>query len=313
MDSWMAIGIALAVFFLVALGIVYYSLTSFIYEKVEPIYKTIHDFAETHKELRRRVAQTDLITTLNKEVEDWADKKTKEIKKLKQLEKYRKDFLGNVSHELKTPIFNIQGYVLTLLDGGLEDQAINRLYLERTERSINRMISIVEDLESISRLESGELKLNPDTFDILKLIEEVFDLLEMKAKEKGIKLSLSGTYNKPIKVYADRKRINEVLHNLIINSVNYGKKGGRTLVSVMDMGQSVLVDVNDNGIGIAEKDIPRIFERFYRTDKSRSRDAGGTGLGLAIVKHIIEAHGQTINVKSKLDKGSSFVFTLRKP
>ena len=174
------------------------------------------------------------------------------------------------------------------------------------------MISIVEDLESISRLESGEIKPNFEDFDIVKLVEEVFDGLDMRAKKKGIKLNFATSYSKPIKVKADRKRILEVISNLVVNSINYGKKNGKTTVSFMDMGQNILVDVTDDGIGISEKDIPRIFERFYRTDKSRSRDQGGTGLGLAIVKHIIEAHNQTINVRSKPDKGSSFVFTLKK-
>jgi len=299
-------------FFLLGYFIIYLTLNNFIFDKIQPIYKTIFDFAISQKELKKQLAEKDLIKQMNREVEDWADKKTKEIKKLKQLEKYRKDFLGNVMHELKTPIFNIQGYVLTLLDGGIEDASVNKLYLERTEKSINRMISIVEDLEAISRLESGELKLNQESFDIIKMVEEVFDIMYMKAKQKGIKLSFAGTYNKPVKVMADRKRIHDVMSNLVINSINYGTKGGKTTVAFMDMGQNLLVDVTDNGIGIGEKDMPRIFERFYRTDKSRSRDQGGTGLGLAIVKHIIEAHNQTINVRSRVDKGSSFVFTLKK-
>lgn len=299
-------------FFLVAWYVVYQTINSLILDKIQPIYKTIHDYAISQKELKKQLAEKDIIKQMNREVEDWADKKAKEIKKLKQLEKYRKDFLGNVMHELKTPIFNIQGYVLTLLDGGIEDSTINMLYLERTEKSINRMISIVEDLEAISRLESGELKLNLESFDIVKLTEEVFEIMDMKARQKNIKLSFASSYNKPIKVVADRKRIHDVLNNLVINSVNYGVKGGKTTVSFMDMGQNLLVDVTDNGIGIGEKDVPRIFERFYRTDKSRSRDQGGTGLGLAIVKHIIEAHNQTINVRSRADKGSSFVFTLKK-
>lgn len=309
---WIPVMAALIIFFAITYFIVYSTLNNFIFEKIQPIYKTIHDFTVTQKEIKKSLEQGDLISQINKDVEDWADKKTREIKKLKQLEKYRKDFVGNVSHELKTPIFNIQGYILTLLDGGLEDSSINRLYLERTEKSINRMISIVEDLESISRLESGEMKPEYSEFDIIKLVEEVFEGMELKAKNKSIKLGFVTNYNKPIKVVADRKRILEVMNNLVVNSVNYGRKGGKTTVSFMDMGQNILVDVTDNGIGISEKDIPRIFERFYRTDKSRSRDQGGTGLGLAIVKHIIEAHNQTINVRSKVEQGSSFVFTLKK-
>ncbi len=312
-ENWRIILIIASMgFFLFAYYIITLAFDTIIIEKIQPVYKTIHDFTISQKEIKRQLAGKNMLGEINKDVEDWADKKTKEIKKLKQQEKYRKDFLGNVMHELKTPIFNIQGYVLTLLDGGLEDPSINKLYLERTEKSINRMISIVEDLESISRFESGELKLIVEEFDIIKLVEEVFEIMEMKAKQKNIKLSLATGFNKSIKVVGDRKRIHDVMNNLIINSINYGSKGGKTVVSFMDMGQNLLIDITDNGIGISEKDIPRIFERFYRTDKSRSRDQGGTGLGLAIVKHIIEAHNQTINVRSRVDKGSSFVFTLKK-
>jgi two-component system phosphate regulon sensor histidine kinase PhoR len=235
-----------------------------------------------------------------------------EIQQLKQLEKYRKDFLGNVSHELKTPIFNIQGYILTLLEGGIDDPGINMLYLKRTERSIDRMISIIEDLEAISKLESGELELNLTRFNIYQMVEEVFDLQEVRAEKRNIKLKFGRTADRNIQVLADKPRIFQVVSNLIVNSINYGKDGGTTTVSFYDMDNLVLVEVRDNGIGIAERDLPRIFERFYRTDKSRSREQGGTGLGLAIVKHIIEAHNQTINVNSTLGKGTSFTFTLEK-
>ncbi len=310
-SQWISLTSFILIFALITYALIYYTLTNFILKKIQPIYKAIHEYTLTQKEFKKQLDK-DIISHVNREVEYWADNKSKEIKKLKQLEKYRKDFLGNVMHELKTPIFNIQGYILTLLDGGLEDHSINRLYLERTEKSINRMISIVEDLESISRLESGELKLTVEKFDLIKLVEEIFEMMEIMAKKKSIKLVFGSAYSKPLKVIADRKRIHEVLNNLIINSINYGTKDGKTTVSFMDMGESVLVEISDNGIGIPEKDIPRIFERFFRTDKSRSRDQGGTGLGLAIVKHIIEAHNQTINVRSKLEKGSSFTFTLKK-
>lgn len=309
---WFPASVSLLIFFGLSFLIIYRILSRFLFEKIQPIYKTIHDFTATERELKRKVDQGDIISRINKEVEDWADKKTREIKKLKQLEKYRRDFLGNVSHELKTPIFNIQGYILTLLDGGIDDPKVNRLYLERTEKSINRMISIVEDLESISRLESGELKLKIAKFDIVKMAEDVFEMHDMRAKEKGIKLGFGVDKPKPVMVRADKQRIFDVLNNLIYNSITYGVKNGRTKLSFMDMGGNVLVDVTDNGIGIGEAEIPRIFERFYRTDKSRSRDQGGTGLGLSIVKHVIEAHKQTINVRSKINKGSSFMFTLEK-
>ncbi|MFZ5939148.1 MAG: sensor histidine kinase [Bacteroidota bacterium] len=284
----------------------------FIEKRVNPIFKTIQSHTLSQKELRKKISSDDITRSLNQEVEDWAAGKSEEIRKLRQMEKYRKDFLGNVSHELKTPIFNIQGYVLTLLDGGIEDPNINRLYLERTEKSINRMINIVDDLESIARLESGEFKLKMESFNIVKLVEEVFEGQEMQARKMNIRLMFDSGYSKPIKVFADRKRIMEVVGNLVGNSVKYGKKNGRTIVGFTDTGDSVLVDITDDGIGIAEDDLPRIFERFYRVDKSRSRDSGGTGLGLAIVKHIIQAHNQTINVRSKPDKGSSFIFSLKK-
>jgi len=242
----------------------------------------------------------------------FASSQTMEIDRLKEMEQYRKEYLGNVSHELKTPIFNIQGYVLTLLDGGLEDADINRKYLERAEKSINRLISIVEDLETISRHESGELKLEREYFSIVQLVEEVFEAQEIRAKKRNIQLVFDKKYKKPIIVYADKTKVFQVITNLITNSIYYGKNGGKTLISFSDVKDKILVDVHDNGIGIAPADIPRIFERFYRVDKSRSREQGGTGLGLAIVKHIIEAHNETIRVKSKLKKGSSFIFSLSK-
>jgi len=310
--TWVHILLAGIVFFIFMYIIVLRIFNDFIFEKIQPIYKSIHKHALSQKALKKQIEKNDMISEVNREVENWASTKSHEITKLKQIEKYRKDFLGNVSHELKTPIFNIQGYILTLLDGGLDDKAINKLYLQRTEKSINRMISIVDDLESISRLESGEMKLNIEKFNILKMTEEVLETLEIRARSHQISLNIGSGKTKPIYVYGDRRRILEVLNNLVVNTINYGKEKGKTTVSFMDMGQSILVDVTDTGIGISEKDIPRIFERFYRTDKSRSRDEGGTGLGLAIAKHIIEAHNQTINVRSNLGKGSSFVFTLKK-
>lgn len=298
--------------FLVTFFAVRYFFRRFVEKKINPIFKTIHDITLSQKELRRKIDSEDITTDLDREVKVWARNQTDEIKKLKQMEKYRKDFLGNVSHEMKTPIFNLQGYVLTLLDGGMDDPQINKLYLERTERSINRLISIVDDLESISRLESGEFKLHIEKFNIIKLVEDIFEAQDMQKKKYGIKLGFDSNYSKPIWVNADKRRITEVLGNLIGNSIKYGKKNGKTTVSFVDTGDSILVDVSDNGIGIDEEDLPRIFERFYRVDKSRSRDSGGTGLGLSIVKHIIQAHNQTINVRSKPGKGTSFIFSLEK-
>ncbi len=292
--------------------IVYYTLNTFIFEKINPIYKTIENISLTKEELRKKLEGKDVIQEVNSMVINWARNKTKEIKKLRRLERYRKEFLGNVSHELKTPIFNIQGYVLTLLDGALDDQEINRAYLERTEKSVNRMISIIEDLESISRMETGELKLEYESFEIVQLVKDIYDLQEITSAKYDIELSFDRKYDKGIQVRADKDRITEVLNNLIVNSIFYGNKGGKTTVSFDEMGDAILVIVADNGIGIKEDEIPRLFERFYRTDKSRSRDRGGTGLGLSIVKHIIEAHNQTITVRSTPGVGSSFSFTLAK-
>ncbi len=246
------------------------------------------------------------------DVEKWTKKQIKELERLKDLERYRKEFVGNVSHELKTPIFNIQGYILTLLEGGIEDPNINKLYLQRTEKSIDRMISIVEDLESITRLESGELKLRFETFNIVKLVEDVFELEQMLANELKINLEIEDKPSRPIMVHADKKKIIEVLSNLVLNAIKYGKRKGTVGVSFLDSKDKIVVEVKDDGIGIDKKDLPRIFERFFRVDKSRSREQGGTGLGLSIVKHIIEAHGQVINVKSESNVGTTFTFSLDK-
>ena len=284
----------------------------FVESNIDPIYKNIYSYTRSTKSIRDKIKSGDVIDDMNREVKMWAHNQTEEIKKLKKLEKYQKDFLGNVSHELKTPIFNIQGYILTLLEGGIDDASINTLYLKRAERSINRMINIIEDLDSIARLESGEFTLKMEDFNLFKLFEEVIEYLEMPASQKNIKIGFDKSYNKAIMVKADRKSIVEVAGNLISNTVKYGREGGKTTIGFTDTGKQILVDITDNGIGIAEKNLPRIFDRFYRVDKSRSRESGGTGLGLAIVKHTLQAHKQTITVRSKEHKGSSFIFSLDK-
>ncbi len=303
-------------FFLFAFSflIIRYSVEKFIYEKIRIIYKTIHNLKVPKKNFREHQnGSNDLLENVNQEVLDWVENKSKEIDDLKKLEIYRREYIGNVSHELKTPIFNIQGYILTLLDGGLDDPSINKEYLLRTEKSINRMIAIIQDLEEISKLESGELKLEYSKFDIITLVKEVIEFLEIKAKKKKVKLNISDINEKQILVKADKKRIRQVLTNLIENSVKYSvNQNAVTKISFFDMDEYILVEVADNGIGVSEADIPRLFERFYRTDKGRSRGEGGTGLGLSIVKHIIEAHEQTINVRSGVGVGTTFGFTLQK-
>jgi two-component system, OmpR family, phosphate regulon sensor histidine kinase PhoR len=311
LSTWMLIFIPFI--FTTAYLTTFYVLKILIAEKIAPIYKTIREIPYEGKKLNQNGdAKKDIISEADIDVKMWASDKMAEIDRLRDLEKYRKDFIGNVSHELKTPIFNIQGYVLTLLDGGLEDPKINRLYLERTEKSIDRMISIVEDLESITKLESGEVKLKMEVFDLPRLVEDVFELEMREANERRISMNLSVKANKPLLVKADKKRIFEVFSNLIGNGIKYGKKGGNIDVVFYDINEMVLIEVSDDGIGIEKKDLLRIFERFYRVDKSRSRMQGGTGLGLSIVKHIIEAHKQTIHVKSQIDKGTTFTFMLEK-
>lgn len=288
-------------------------LEKFLYEKIRLIYKTIHDL-KVPKGQQTGISNEDILNRANQDVLDWARDRKKEIDDLRRLEAYRREYLGNVSHELKTPIFNIQGYVLTLLDGALNDPEINRKYLLRAEESINRMISIVEDLEVISRFESGELKLRMSHFDIVALSREVMEFIEIEAGKKGIRLYFGQAYDSPVIVKADRERIRQVLTNLVVNSIKYGIENGRTKFSFFDMDEHILIEVTDSGIGIPREELPRVFERFYRGDKSRSRTAGegGSGLGLAIVKHIIEAHAQTINVRSTPGVGTTFAFTLKK-
>ena len=310
-NLYYSLSISIPVFFAVSFAFVSYFINSFIYSKIKPLYQTI--YGKESDEVEVQAADSDdILSTVNREVAGWIHDRDQEIQELKQMEKYRKEFLGNVSHELKTPIFNIQGYILTLLDGGIDDPNINMRYLTRTEKSIDRMISIIEDLEAISKLEAGELELNTESFSLTQLVDDVFELQEIRANQKNIKLQYGEVSGTPIMVKADKQRIFQVVSNLIVNSINYGKKNGSTKVSLYDMDNRILVEVSDTGIGIAEESLPRIFERFYRADKSRSREEGGTGLGLAIVKHLIEAHGQRINVRSTIGQGSVFTFTLEK-
>ena len=299
--------------FLLSYFIYRYILEKFIYSKIKLIYKTIHTLKSRIKmQDMDMTLNKDIISKVNEEVTEWAQDRKQEIEELKKLEAYRREFLGNVSHELKTPLFNIQGYILTLLEGGgLEDPSINKEYLQRSEKNIDRMISIVEDLEVISRFETGEMKLDITHFDIVSLTRDVIELLEVKARKKNIRMNIREN-GKMLFIRADKERVRQVLINLMDNSIKYGKEGGNTEVSFFDMDENILIEVTDDGLGIDRKDIPRLFERFFRVDKSRSREQGGSGLGLAIVKHIIEAHHQTINVRSTIGVGTTFAFTLQK-
>ena len=280
----------------------------FIYKKIKVIYRTIHDLKLKKVDDSKEFSLTQIQT----EVEDWDKLNKEEIDRLKGLENYRREFVGNLSHELKTPIFNIQGYLLTLLEGGLHDPKINVNYLERASKSVDRMISLIEDLDDISKLESGMIELDVEKTDLVKLIKEVISSLEVKAQNYNVKLTFVDVPNKPIWVNIDKDGINQVLVNLIVNSIKYGKENGETLIKLFDMDENMLIEVADNGKGIEKQHLSRLFERFYRVDKSRARLSGGTGLGLSIVKHIIEAHNQTINVRSTPEVGSTFSFTLKK-
>ena len=253
-----------------------------------------------------------IISQVNDDVAQWARDKVNEITLLRDTEQFRREYIGNVSHELKTPLNNIQGYIETLIDGGLKDDEINMKYLERTDRNISRLISIVTDLDTISKFESGVMKLNMEDFDLVDVVEEVLDFNDQKASTKHIALKLHNATEKPVMVHADKNRIYEVITNLVVNSINYGVESGTTKVIISDIENKYLIDVQDNGIGIAEENLSRVFERFFRVDKSRSRESGGTGLGLAIVKHIMEAHNEMISVKSKIGEGTTFSFTLKK-
>jgi two-component system phosphate regulon sensor histidine kinase PhoR len=313
--NWLFLASASLGAFLFSYFIFSFIIRRFIYDKIKIIYKTIHTLKVPKEEKVKNIdLHEDIIHKVSKDVTDWAEEHKKEIDDLKKLEIYRKEFLGNVSHELKTPIFNIQGYILTLLDGAMDDPEVKKEYLEKTEKNIERMINIVQDLEIISQLESGEIKLDFSKFDIVSLTREIFELLEIKVQMKNISFQFHENIGPDTKVfvYADKDKIRQVLINLIDNSIKYGKEGGRTKLSFYDMDENVLIEVSDNGIGVEENSLPRLFERFFRVDKSRSRNQGGSGLGLAIVKHIVESHKQTINVRSAPGVGSTFSFTLKK-
>lgn len=287
-----------------------YRVERFIYRRVKKIYDDVA-LLESSTFINKPIT-TDM-ETLTREVKKFATDKKLEIEMLQVREEYRREFLGNVSHELKTPLFTVQGYISTLVDGAMEDKAIRKKYLKRAEKGVERLIYIVEDLDMISKLESGDLNIEFTKFDIVKLIRNVFDLLEMKADKKKISLAFENIYIPPIFVNGDKDKIQQVMENLIVNSIKYGKDGGLTEVSIVNLtNKKVLVRVTDNGEGIEPQNIPRLFERFYRVDKSGSRTEGGSGLGLSIVKHIIEAHKEKIYVESEFGIGSEFSFTLEK-
>lgn len=307
--SWqfcLAFAVSIAIF---SFFVLQYRVEHFIYRRVKKIYDDVSLLDSTT--LRSQSITTDM-ATLTKEVKKFATDKKLEIENLKVREEYRREFMGNVSHELKTPLFTVQGYISTLVDG-VKDKEQRNKYLQRAEKGVERLIYIVEDLDMISKLEMGDLNLDFSEFNIVELIQNVFDLLEMKADKKNIILMFDRKYNKPINVYGDQEKIQQVLTNLIMNSIKYGKENGTTEVTIEDLVKNkIIVRVRDNGEGIEQHHISRLFERFFRVDKSGARSEGGSGLGLSIVKHIIEGHKEKIYVESEFGKGSEFSFTLEK-
>ena len=289
-------------------------LNRFIYDKIKTIYRNIYQFKTNQNDdlLDKYKNESDPLEAVSKDVLKWMEENRKEVNDLKELETYIAEFLGNVSHELKTPIQSIQGYIHTLLDGALEDEKVNQLFLTKASNSTKRLIELVDELTDINVLQGKNPPLDYEKFDIVKLTDEVFELVENKALKQKISLKFKQQNPKYVMVDADQAKIRQVLINLVVNAIKYGNFEGIVEVGFYDMDENILIEVSDNGQGIAEEHLPRLFERFYRTDKGRSRDQGGNGLGLAIVKHIVEAHHQIINVRSTLGIGSTFGFTLQK-
>ncbi|HEY2581126.1 MAG TPA: ATP-binding protein [Mucilaginibacter sp.] len=312
--NWYYVVITLLVTLITSFIVFYYLIEKYVYSKIKLIYKLIHNL-KLGRDLRDALGEhisADPINDVESEVKEWARQKKSEIDDLRKQEKFRRDFLSNISHEFKTPLFAIQGYIEAIQDDDFEDKEMAQQFLAKAAKNVDRLSYLITDLDEISKLESGEIPVNLTRFKINDLIKEVFESMEIKARQHNIKLVFKQKYDEPIAVNADREKIRQVLVNLIDNSLKYGNEEGNTSVSLFELHDQVLVEVTDNGIGIEEKYLPRLFERFFRTDTSRSRQIGGSGLGLAIVKHIIEAHEQTISVRSTEGLGSTFGFTLQK-
>lgn len=291
----------------------YYLMEKFIDQKIKLIYRSIHQEKIGRPLSNMRIDMSkDVFREVNRDVEDWAQDYRKEINLLKEQAEFRREFIGNLAHELKTPITIIQGNILTLLEGAVDDKKIRNKFLEKAADNVERLENLTKDLDHITKLEAGKAFLDITRFDLAALTQHIIDNLLDKAIEKNVTLILDYPKGRELFVDADKARIDQVLTNLIINSINYGVKEGETKVRFTDHGDHVDIEIKDNGIGIEATHLPRLFERFFRVDKSRSRHVGGTGLGLAIVKHILDAHQQTINVRSTVGKGSSFIFTLQK-
>ncbi|MCX2482174.1 sensor histidine kinase [Pedobacter sp. MR2016-24] len=313
-QSWYFMLVSFGVSFITSFIMFYYLLEKYIYSKIKLIYKLIHNL-KLGKDLKDALGEyvsSDPINDVENEVKEWAGAKKKEIDLLKKQEQFRKEFLSNVSHEFKTPLFAIQGYIETLQDCLIDDPEMAVKFLKKAEKNVERLSYLINDLDSISKLETGEIPIDYQKFDFVLLAKEVMESLEDKAKKRDIKLFFKEKYMHPAFVNADREKIRQVMINLISNSIKYGNTNGSTAIKIFELHDQYLVEVTDDGIGIDEKHLSRLFERFYRIDSHRSREVGGTGLGLAIVKHILEAHQQIISVRSTLQIGTTFAFTLQK-
>jgi two-component system phosphate regulon sensor histidine kinase PhoR len=312
-EMWLPSLVFFCILWLVAYLIIFYTVKRFIYRKIKLIYKLIYQTKASKKEefYFKNILPQKTVSEVSEDVEAWAIQHKGELELLKKNEVFRKEFLLNLSHELKTPIFAIQGYLDTLLNGALDDQSVNKNFIGRASKNVDRLVNLINDLDEITRLESGELLLLKENFEIQDLIREVFETLSIKADEKKIKCLIKEGCEEPLTVFADKEKIRMVIINLVDNAIKYGKQHGIIEGSIYKMdGKKILIEISDDGYGIGEDHLPRIFERFYRTDMARARIAGGSGLGLSIVKHIIEAHGETIHVRSKIDVGSTFGFIL---
>lgn len=288
--------------------VIYNAIEKYIDHRIQILYKTISK-VKGGGDLTINMDE-DVVELANQDVMEWAEGQIEEINLLRETDSFRKDFIGNLAHELKTPLFNIQGFILSLLEGGIDDPEINRKFLSKAEKNIDRMTSLLEDLDSISKIESGAMIIEMETVDIVELSSEIAENLDRKAKDANVQFKIRE--EEEFNVLCDPNKIGQVLSNLLVNSINYGVENGKTVVRFYDMGDNILIEVADDGIGIDEEDLLRIYERFYRVDKSRSRHAGGSGLGLSIVKHIVEAHGGNLHVRSTLGTGTTFSFTLQK-
>src|SRR5579871_5484637 len=312
-SKWQFALIALIVVLLGSYMLVLFTLEKFIYRKIKIIYKLIHQTKATKREEMyfKYILPQKSIDEVAEDVEKWGERQNEEIALLKQNEAYRKEFLQNLAHEFKTPIFAIQGYVDTLLNGAMEDTVIRKKFLENTAKNVDRLVNLMNDLDEISTLERGEQLLYKQNFVVQDLIREIFESLSIKTHSKNIRTTIKKGCESPITVFADKEKIRMVLINLVENATKYGKLNGSIVASVYKIDEkNILIEISDDGIGIEEEHLLRIFERFYRTDTARSRDKGGTGLGLAICKHIVEAHGQSVHVRSRPDVGTTIGFTL---